>query len=665
MNKGELPYRQIHMDFHTSPLIPNVGADFDADDFAEILKAAHVNSINLFAKCHHGMYYYPTKIGTMHPSLEFDLLGAQIRACRKRGIRTCIYTAASWNEDWCDRHPEWMQVSPEGVLGIEKPFTKNHHSWHALCLNNRAHIDYLKSELNEINACYKPDGYWIDIVTQFNCVCVTCMAEMKALDLNPQDTHDLLSHNRMVEIRFMKEIYAHITAMDSTIGVYFNGHPNEVDQQDKIELSAGRKRESNTYIDIESLPSEMWGYTHFPIQVNYLNKYIQELCMMNGKFHKMWGDFGSLRNIEALEYECLRALANGTKICIGDQLHPSGKIDKTVYQRIGQVFADIEEKEKYAYNSTKQAQIGVYTPNRTLHTWEKDAAATSEGVYRIMTELHYLFDFVDFEDDISHYELLILPDNIRLPDYAAAKINQYLKDGGKLLLTSKSGLHVDKEIFVIDNIGVTYMSEAEFFPRYMQTSFDIPAMDYVMYERGVTVKAAPEAEVLAYIVNPYFNRSYKHFCSHMQTPPDKVTQEPAVVKTSNTIYIANPLFKDYAINGCKVYKDIIGLCIESLVDKPLVMCTLPTTAELTLRKQENRYILHILNYIIQRKCRSLDTIEEKWPLYNEVVYVRFANEPREVYLAPQMNALDFSYNNGYLCFTIPEINGHQMVVIEE
>jgi hypothetical protein len=23
---------------------------------------------NLFAKCHHGMYYYPTKIGTMHPT---------------------------------------------------------------------------------------------------------------------------------------------------------------------------------------------------------------------------------------------------------------------------------------------------------------------------------------------------------------------------------------------------------------------------------------------------------------------------------------------------------------------------------------------------------------------------------------------------------------------
>ena len=65
-----IPMRQIHLDFHTSPFIPEVGYDFDADEFTDILKKAHVNSINLFAKCHHGMYYYPTHLGTQHPGLH-------------------------------------------------------------------------------------------------------------------------------------------------------------------------------------------------------------------------------------------------------------------------------------------------------------------------------------------------------------------------------------------------------------------------------------------------------------------------------------------------------------------------------------------------------------------------------------------------------------------
>ena len=102
----DFPVRQIHLDFHTPPDIPGVGEAFDSEDFAETLLRAGVNSINLFAKCHHGMYYYPTKIGTVHPELKGDLFGSQMAACRKRGIRSCAYTTVVWNEDWADRHPE-------------------------------------------------------------------------------------------------------------------------------------------------------------------------------------------------------------------------------------------------------------------------------------------------------------------------------------------------------------------------------------------------------------------------------------------------------------------------------------------------------------------------------------------------------------------------------
>ena len=48
MAESHLPMRQVHLDFHTSPDIPDVGADWDADLFARTLTEAHVNSINLF-----------------------------------------------------------------------------------------------------------------------------------------------------------------------------------------------------------------------------------------------------------------------------------------------------------------------------------------------------------------------------------------------------------------------------------------------------------------------------------------------------------------------------------------------------------------------------------------------------------------------------------------
>ena len=62
--------RLVHLDFHTSEFIPDVAVEFDGQAFAQTFKDAHVNAVTIFAKCHHGMSYYPTKVGTQHPALH-------------------------------------------------------------------------------------------------------------------------------------------------------------------------------------------------------------------------------------------------------------------------------------------------------------------------------------------------------------------------------------------------------------------------------------------------------------------------------------------------------------------------------------------------------------------------------------------------------------------
>jgi hypothetical protein len=115
MKHSRLPSRQIHLDFHTSPYIPDVGKDFNAGAFAETMAKAHVNSVTCFAKCHHGQCYFPTKVGVSHPAIgERDLLGEQIEALHRRGIRAPIYTTVVWEEDVAQKHPEWRQMAENG-----------------------------------------------------------------------------------------------------------------------------------------------------------------------------------------------------------------------------------------------------------------------------------------------------------------------------------------------------------------------------------------------------------------------------------------------------------------------------------------------------------------------------------------------------------------------
>ena len=41
-------FRQVHLDFHTSEFIENIGEKFDKKEFQDALIAGHVDSITLF-----------------------------------------------------------------------------------------------------------------------------------------------------------------------------------------------------------------------------------------------------------------------------------------------------------------------------------------------------------------------------------------------------------------------------------------------------------------------------------------------------------------------------------------------------------------------------------------------------------------------------------------
>ena len=669
----KLAARQIHLDFHTSPFIDGIGTEFDPDEFADTLVKANVNSINIFAKCHHGMYYYPTEIGTVHPHLECDdLFGKQLRACRERNIRALAYTCVVWNEDWADRHPEWLQVKHNGLLGGQKPFEAGFTNWRNLCCNHPDNVQYIKDEMEEIYNKYKPDGFWIDIVFSINCVCPTCKAEMLKMELDPENIEDVNRHDRYVEIDFMKKMFQFAKELDPELEIFFNGHAAEGDLGNDLEYSNNNKRDNMSFLDLESIPSDVWGYNHFPINVNLVNHKDYDLTMMNGKFQFAWGDFGSLRNLAALQYECFRGLALGAGCCIGDQMHPVGKLDKAVYERIGEVFGSIKEKEPWCLDTKKVANVAAF---HSLEVLEKEEVQmgnylpnpTNEGIYRMLTELNIPFDFIDFHKPLDGYDLVIIGDNVRLPVDVAKRVDDFVKAGGKLIVTGKAGLNLNRTDFAID-LGIKYLWSCDFTPCYIRPNKNFPSlpqMDTVLYETGTEIEIVDDdVKVIARRVEPYFNRTWDHFCSHRHSPARPEESFPLITQKGNVIYIAHPIFKDYANNAMLSYKLMVKEIIDRVGYNYLVKAELPSSAEVTIREKDNSYILHFLSYIPQRRCDKLDIIEDVIPLYNRNVKFFTDKDVSTVKLVPEGEMLVHIHTAAGIEFEIPEIIGHQMVEIE-
>ena len=675
----QYPFRQMHIDFHTSGLIERIGEKFDPDTFARTLVDAKVQAVNLFAKCHHGYFYYDTAIGVRHPHLAFDLLGAQIDACNKAGIRANIYYSVGIDEVQSTAHPDWTvrtvegyctmgEISGKGMAAgnplMDKDRTVAYGGsisfWKFMCINNPDYRARVLAEVQEILERFHPPGLWLDIYNQSACACETCAADMRQAGMDPTDDGEIYAHGRLVEARFFREVLELARRYNPDIEVYNNGLAQKADLVDDERFSAKTKVTGNTVIDIESLPSFLWSYNHYTTAVQYMNRKYEDvpITMMSGRFHRIWGDFGTLKNIEAMQYECYRALCYGSRVSLGDQMHPNGTLEPAIYAQIGQVFADVEQKEPWCEGSRKVSEIGVFLSNRAL----EGIRTSTEGALRVLTELGYQFDFIDYESDLSMYATIILPDDVPLNDAARNRLRLYLEGGGAVLITGKSDL-------ALSEYGINIQGPSEYSVRYFmpQGFSDLPPMDYATYLPGFLFTVDPDkAAVLAVARDPYFERSQQHFSSHFQTPVnDSAIPQPFIAHSGNLIYIAAPLFSDYEQHGVRAHRKIIEASLELLHPCKLVRCKLPTTAAITLRRGEGSLIMHVLNYIIQNKCLDMEIIEESFPLNDTRFSVHVHGSPKEVRLVPEMQKLDFTYNpsDGYVSFSVDLIDGHRMVEI--
>jgi len=661
-----LPFRQVHLDFHTSPHIPEIGIDFDPAEFVATLKAGHVNSITVFAKCHHGYSYYPTKIGTPHPHLQRpDLLGEMLRACREAGIRAPVYTTVTWDELAWATHPEWRQIAPNGsIAGPSNSPLKP--GWKNLCMNS-GYGDYVIDQIREIMQMYDVDGFFIDITRYIGapCVCSTCLAQMQAQGVNPEDPEQLKQFSLEAERRFMDRCTAAIRAI-KPVDIFYNSRlrmHGQPERGNRVEM------DNFTHIEIESLPGGGWGYDHFPLYVRYFQTFDRPLLAMTGRFHTSWGDFGGVRNRAALELECFSALAHGAAISIGDQLHPRGRLDPAVYQRIGEIFSEVEQREPWCRDSVPLPEIAVLTSSGIASAAGELMHDTDLGVLHILEQLKYQFQFIDTACDLSPYKLLILPDIVEIDQAFADKVRAFVAAGGKLLVSDRAGLDAEGKNFLLaDLLGVNYAGPAPFAPDYMLLSEELGAgiepAAHVCELQGSRVTLAEGSQILARVGEPYFNRTWQHFCSHQYSPFKAASDDALVVQNGPAIYLARPLFTEYAQSARLVHKKLVGNLIARLLDRPRVgKHSLPSTAIVTVRAQGKDTIVHLLHYVHQRRGKVLDIVEDVIPLYNQEIAIRCDAEPSAVQLAPGGESIDWEWRDGYVHLHVPKLNGYQIVHI--
>lgn len=652
--------RQVHLDFHTSEHIPGVGADFDPRAFADTFRRAHVTSVTVFAKCHHGWTYFPGPTCPQHPQLGGrDLLGEQIEALHRAGIRCPVYITVGWDALSARLHPEWRAQRRDGMFA---DWDGRHPGrWRFLNWLHPEYVAHIEGVTRDVLDRYgrEVDGFFFDIVF------FTREACWSPESVRFRERHGLLEDSaagfQRFQARAQAEFAAHMSAVVRGVrpnaSLFYNAGG---DAFVEAEVGAQARYAHMSHMEVESLPSGFWGYHHFPRIARQVRHWGKPWVGMTGRFQTMWGDFGGLKPQAALEYECFRTQALGGCCSVGDQLHPRGAPEPAAYDLIGAVYAQVAEAEPLYHGSWSMPQIGIVTSG---HAAADPALAgkIDEGAVLMCEEEHYDARVLDETSDLAGLDCVLVTDAAVVSEAFAARLEAFWRAGGRLVVAHRGGRDADGR-WMLGFLPVRTGEPVAAWPTYWRACGVVAAACgsgvRVVYERGVELEAAG-GEVLVERLAPYFRRDDVRYCSHLQTPPDpSAPPGAAVVAAERCVVFGEPVFREYRQHGNVFVRRVWAEAMRRLVGPAPFGAGLSTNILVVPRKRGGDLLLTLLHYVPVRKSLTIDVIEERGAFAGE--RLRLPPAARVVRVAGGGAALPRAEDGAFL---LPDVRGRLLLEV--
>lgn len=655
--------RQVHLDFHTSEQLENIGEKFDKASWQKALVDAHVSSINIFAKGHHGFSYYPTKIGTQHPNLGFDLLKSQLEASHEIGIKTPFYFAIGWSVLDAVTHPEWVIKNKNGKskkgdliqsLNAEDPYPN--FTWELL-MPEGGYLEMILKQTEELCKNYELDGFWYDIIPN-NAINYNAYsrAGFKKAGIDVDNDLEVEMHHVEKLKFFMASCNAIIKKYHPDASIFYNWSTH----MNNSNTFKYKLYEYNTSYDLEDLPTTWEGYNEFPLRAKYFSNMGKPVTGMSGKFHTAWGEFGGFKYPNALKYEAASMIAFGANVNFGDQLHPSGIIDSETYKNIGSAFSYVKSIEAFGPGGKQVAKTGLWM---TFDNHTEQAAS----LLLLDTQTNYVV--VNNLKDWSDLELIIIPSKPNLSAKNVETLNQFVADGGKLLVLGEGALKRDKSGFALD-VGGTYLGKASYDVDYTVVSEalskNVVRSPFLNYMPAIKIKPDANVKLLASIREPYFSRTKAHYTSHQNTPYNlQPATHPAIYRDGNIMVVAHPLDKMYLKYGAQIHRELFKNTLDALLTTPMVRANLPSSGRVNLLHfpEKNRYVAHLL-YAVPVQRGVAQVIDDLVPIYDTTVEIKLKENIKKAYLMPGNIELNTTKSNDKMSVIIPKFTCHTALVLE-
>lgn len=346
-------------------------------------------------------------------------------------------------------------------------------------------------------------------------------------------------------------------------------------------------------------------------------------------------------------------------------------LDRSSFQRIKKVF-HFHEKNQQSYMGLKnKAQVLL----KRTHRWE--SSPEEKGWIRTLTECHIPFAEIipsEFmQADLSKYKLLILADIKNFTEDEAKKVDEYVRNGGRVVATGETGLYDPYVGFrgnqILECLGVNSVKEIR--NDMISSMFLLSKKDKKVFTSYVDTEVIAVGDKMVFVESNEDTKKYfKLIPPHMYGPPEKAyftetTDTPGVTKYSygrgKSIYI--PFLpgafynKGGHSNTFHFMKDILtNMCqIKSIGEdvNPMV--------EISLSEKENGDLF--VQFVNNSGCFSLSFFDPI-PIYNSKVSIESNNKPKSAISIRTGNSIELKYEDSIIYMVLDKLEDYDAIMIE-
>ena len=618
-------YSRLLTDNHITDINPLFMSKFSPSEYVKEVKKSGVESAMVYAVCHNGNCYYPSKVGHIHKNIKEDIFGKVVEGLNGEGIIPIAYYTVLHHNDFAKRFPETAMKDNLGNCHTGRYFYS--------CPNNEKSVNLYKEQIKEILS-YPIKGIFIDM-TFWPCVCVCDACKEKYGKPIPSliDWSDpsWVSFQRFREesmasfgeklTDFCKELRPDITVTHQFSPML---HGWFLGQSDKI-AKISDYCSGDFYGD---KIQQRFGIKGFDaLTVNKPFEFMTSRCVS-------LYDHTSCKSDEELILSAMTTLANGGAYFFIDAINPDGTLESSFYDRLRKINEYLtpfrETVKENAFHIT--GDVGLYfsmascvdlningtklsefNPGSSSNMSVRKNAVLDETIAsaELLTEMHVPYRVVtDTTLDYKGFKTIIIHNSRFLSLEICERLREFVAGGGNLIVTGATGI-CDYYGNPYGNFALGDLMGVDFLHKY-SPAVNYTGKDLILSDCEAPLGKVTRAKVLAYFNFPLYpvNDVFEYASIH-SNPPGKETEYPAVTENSygkgKCMWISAPfiLKKQYTQKefAKKLYKKYIKGPIET---------DLPYSVEITCLEGNGKKALCVVN--MQDQYPPL-------PLYNNRILI--------------------------------------------